>query len=154
MRNFLYTIITFLVLTNVNAQVLSPVKWTTKIEKVSETEFNLIASGKIDEGWHVFSQFTPDGGSLPMVLNFKDIKGNYELVGKAKESPYQKVYSDVFEVDEYLFEDKVTVTQKVKITNPKTNKIKLNLEYQVCKEACIDENDKIWFIIFLQFLVH
>ncbi|HCQ11804.1 cytochrome c biogenesis protein CcdA [Flavobacterium sp.] len=147
MRNFLYTLITFLVLTNVNAQVLSPVKWTTKIEKVSETEFNLIANGTIQEGWHVFSQFTPDGGSLPMVLNFKDVKGNYELVGKAKESPYQKVYSDVFEVDEYIFEDKVTVTQKVKITNPKTTKIKLNLEYQVCKEACINDNKDLVFNI-------
>lgn len=147
MRNFLYTLITFLVLTNVNAQVLSPVKWTTKIEKVSETEFNLIANGKIEEGWHVFSQFTPDGGSLPMVLSFKDVKGNYELVGKAKESPYQKVYSDVFEVDEYIFEDKVTVTQKVKITNPKTTKIKLNLEYQVCKEACINDNKDLVFNI-------
>lgn len=147
MRNFLYTLITFLVLTNVNAQVLSPVKWTTKIEKVSETEFNLIANGTIQEGWHVFSQFTPDGGSLPMVLNFKDVKGNYELVGKAKESPYQKVYSDVFEVDEYIFEDKVTVTQKVKITNPKTTKIKLNLEYQVCKEACINDNKDLIFNI-------
>ncbi|WP_396193220.1 cytochrome c biogenesis protein CcdA [Flavobacterium sp.] len=147
MRNFLYTLITFLVLTNVNAQVLSPVKWTTKIEKVSETEFNLIANGTIQEGWHVFSQFTPDGGSLPMVLNFKDVKGNYELIGKAKESPYQKVYSDVFEVDEYIFEDKVTVTQKVKITNPKTTKIKLNLEYQVCKEACINDNKDLIFNI-------
>ena len=147
MRNFLYTLITFLVLTNVNAQVLSPVKWTTKIEKVSETEFNLIANGTIQEGWHVFSQFTPDGGSLPMVLNFKDVKGNYELIGKAKESPYQKVYSDVFEVDEYIFEDKVTVTQKVKITNPKTTKIKLNLEYQVCKEACINDNKDLVFNI-------
>lgn len=147
MRNFLYTLIIFLVLTNVNAQVLSPVKWTTKIEKVSETEFNLIANGTIQEGWHVFSQFTPDGGSLPMVLNFKDVKGNYELVGKAKESPYQKVYSDVFEVDEYIFEDKVTVTQKVKITNPKTTKIKLNLEYQVCKEACINDNKDLIFNI-------
>jgi thiol:disulfide interchange protein len=147
MRNFLYTLITFLVLTNVNAQVLSPVKWTNKIEKVSETEFNLIASGTIQEGWHVFSQFTPDGGSLPMVLNFKDIKGNYELIGKAKESPYKKVFSEVFEVDEYLFENKVTITQKVKIVNPKTTKIKLNIEYQVCKEACINDNKDFVFDI-------
>lgn len=147
MRNFLYTLITFLVLTNVNAQVLSPVKWTAKTEKVSETEYNLIATGIIEEGWHVFSQFTPDGGSLPMVLNFKDKKGNYELIGKAKESPYKKVYSDVFEVDEYLFEDKVTITQKVKITNPKTAKIKLNLEFQVCKESCIGDNVDLVFAI-------
>lgn len=147
MRNFLYTVITFLVLTNVNAQVLNPVKWTTKTEKISDTEFNLLINGTIDEGWHVYSQFTPEDGSLPIVLTFKDQKGNYELVGKAKESPYKKAFNDVFGVDEYYFENKVTVTQKVKITNPKTSKIKLNFEYQVCKESCINDNKDFVFDI-------
>ncbi|WP_298140795.1 cytochrome c biogenesis protein CcdA [Flavobacterium sp.] len=147
MKNFFYTLIAFLVLTNVNAQVKNPVKWTTKTEKVSDNEFNLVINGTIEEGWHVYSQFTPDGGSLPIVITFKDQKGNYELVGKAKESPYKKAFNDVFEVDEYYFEKKVTVTQKVKVTNPKVKNIKLNFEYQVCKEACINDNKDFTFEI-------
>lgn len=147
MKNFLYTLIAFLVLTNVNAQVKNPVKWTTKTEKVSDDEFNLVMSGVIEEGWHVYSQFTPEGGPLPIVITFKDQKGNYLLVGKAKESPYKKAYNDVFEVDEYYFEKKVTVTQKVKVTNPKIKNIKLNFEYQVCKEACINDNKDFVFEI-------
>lgn len=147
MKNFLYAIIAFFVLTNANAQVKNPVKWTTKTEKISDNEFNLVINGTIEDGWHVYSQFTPDGGSLPIVISFKDQKGNFELIGKAKESPYKKAYSDVFEVDEYYFEKKVTVTQKVKVTNPKIKNIKLNFEYQVCKEACINDNKDFVFEI-------
>lgn len=128
-------------------QIVNPVKWTSKVEKVSETEFNLIISGTIENEWHVYSQFTPEGGSLPIVITFKDQKGNFELIGKAKESPYKKAYSEVFEVDEYYFEKKVTITQKVKVINSKLKNIKLNLEYQVCKEQCINDNKDFVFAI-------
>jgi thiol:disulfide interchange protein len=147
MKNFFYTLIAFLVLTNINAQVKNPVKFTIRTEKLSDNEFNLIINGDIEEGWHVYSQFTPNDGPLPIIITFKDQKGNYELVGKAKESPYKKAFNDVFEVEEYYFEKKVTVTQKVKVTNPKVKKIKLNFEYQVCKEACINDNKDFVFDI-------
>ncbi|WP_395044329.1 cytochrome c biogenesis protein CcdA [Flavobacterium sp.] len=147
MKNYIFLVLTFLTFSNVNSQVLDPVKWTTNTEKVSENEFNLIINGTIENGWHVYSQFTPDGGSLPIVVNFKEQNGNYQLIGKAIESPYKKEYSEVFEVDEYFFENKVTITQKVKIINPKVSQIKLNFEYQVCKEACINDNKDFVFEI-------
>lgn len=147
MRTYCLAILTLLLSFTTLGQIKNPVKWTSKTEKLSETEFNLIITGTIEEGWHVYSQFTPDGGSLPMVLTFKDQKGNFELLGKAKESPYKKVYSDVFEVDEYLFEHKVVVTQKVKITNPNLKSISMNLDYQVCKEQCINDNKVFTFTL-------
>lgn len=147
MRKLIFVFIAFLTLINLNAQIKEPVKWTSKTEKISDTEFNLIATGIIEPEWHVYSQFTPDGGSLPMVLTFKDQKGNYELIGKAKESPYKKHFNDVFEVEEYYFDNKVTVTQKVKVTNANLSKIKLSLEYQVCKEACINDTKQFTFDI-------
>jgi thiol:disulfide interchange protein len=132
---------------SIHAQVVNPVKWTTKVEQLSETEFNLVVSGVIEPEWHVYSQFTPDGGPLPMVLEFKNSKGNYELIGRPKESKYKKQFNDVFEVDEYLFEKSVTVTQKVKIINSNTSKINLHLEYQACKEQCINDNKDFVFAL-------
>ena len=123
-----------------NAQILDPVSWKTSVEKKSDTEFVLVMDAFIEHEWHMFSQFTPDGGSLPTVIQFKNAKGNYELVGKTKESPYKKVYSDIFEVDEYLFEDKAQFRQTIKITNPKVSSAKVYIEYQVCKEACIQQD--------------
>lgn len=147
MKRIVYLLIAFLVVTNINAQILNPVKWTSKTEKISETEFNLVLNGTIENEWHVYSQFTPEDGPLPMVLTFAAQKGNFELVGKAKESPYKKQFNDVFGVDEYYFEHTVKVTQRVKITNPKTSKIKLELEYQVCKTSCINEDKDFVFDI-------
>lgn len=140
MRKALFFLLSFLAFANVNAQIVNPVKWTSKVEKISDTEFNLVMEAKIEDNWHVYSQFTPDDGPLAAEFKFKDAKGNYELVGKVKESPYKKQYNDVFEVDEYYFEKKATFTQKVKITNPNLTTIKATIDYQVCKDVCINQD--------------
>jgi thiol:disulfide interchange protein DsbD len=145
MRKVLFFLLPFLVLANLNAQIVKPVKWTSKVEKLSDSEFNLVMQGKIDEGWHVYSQFTPEGGSLPAEFKFDNTKGNYELVGKVKESPYKKAFNDVFEVDEYYFEKQVIFTQKVKILNTKLTSIKAEIDYQVCKQACNNDNMNFTF---------
>ncbi|NBU81079.1 MAG: DUF255 domain-containing protein [Flavobacteriaceae bacterium] len=145
MKKLLFFLFSFLALANVNAQIVKPVKWSTKVEKLSDSEFNLVMEGKIDEGWHVYSQFTPANGPLPAEFEFKESKGNYELVGKVKESPYKKQYNDIFEVDEYFFEKKVIFIQKVKILNAQLASIKAKIDYQVCKQACINDNMNFTF---------
>lgn len=147
MKKILFLLLAVLAFAKGNAQILDPVKWITKIEKISETEFNLVFEGKIEKDWHVYSQYTPDGGSLAMELLFENQKGNFEVLGKAKESPYKKQFNDVFEVDEYYFEKTVTLRQKIKITNPKTTKVTLSLNYQACKEACINQEKTFTFDI-------
>lgn len=127
------------------AQILKPVKWTSKLEKNTDTEYTIILNGAIDADWHLYSQFTPDGGPLPLILNFKNQKSNYNLVGAATESAYTKKFNDVFEVDEYYFTNAVTITQKIKILNPANAKILLHLEYQVCKEVCINDSKDFTF---------
>lgn len=119
------------------AQMLDPVKWKTSVEKKSDTEFILVLDAKIEPEWHMYSQFTPDGGALPAVFTYKNAKGNYQLVGKTKESPYKKVFSEVFQVDEYLFENKAQFRQTIKVLNSKTTSAKVTVEYQACKESCI-----------------
>lgn len=147
MKKALFFLLSFLVLANINAQIIKPVKWSTKVDKISATEFNLVMKGKIDEGWHLYSQFTPSGGSLPAEFKFENAKGNYELVGKTKESLYKKAFNDVFGVDEYYFEKQVTFTQKVKISNAKLNAVKVKIDYQVCKQSCINDTKDFVFEI-------
>lgn len=139
MNKIVLTLLLFLAFANVNAQIVKPVKWSSKVVKISDTEFNLVMEGKIDNEWHVYSQFTPADGPLPAEFSFQDAKGNYELVGKTKESAYKKQYNEVFEVDEYYFEHQVTFTQKVKILNKKLTFIKAKIDYQVCKTSCIND---------------
>jgi thiol:disulfide interchange protein len=147
MNKLLATLLLFLAFANGNAQIVKPVKWISKTEKISDTEFNLVMQGKIDDEWHVYSQFTPADGPLPAEFKFESAKGNYELVGKTKESPYKKQFNDIFGVDEYYFEKQVTFTQKVKIINPKLTSIKAKIDYQVCRTACINDKKEFTFEI-------
>jgi len=123
--------------------MLDPVKWKTSVEKKSDNEVVLVFEAAIDNEWHMYSQFTPEGGALPTEFTYKDQKGNFELVGKTKESEYKKVFNDVFEVDEYYFANKARFTQTVKVTNPNLKALKVAISYQVCKEACIQQ-DKVF----------
>lgn len=147
MKKVLFFLITILAFANLNAQIVNPVKWSSRVEKISDAEFNLIMEGKIEDGWHMYSQFTPENGPLPAEFKFENAKGNYELIGKVKESPYKKQFNEVFEVDEYYFEKKVTFTQKVKITNPKLTSIKGKIDFQVCKEVCINQDNTFNFAL-------
>lgn len=126
-------------------QILNPVKWKTKVIQKSETEFELVMDATIENEWHMYSQFTPDGGALPTVFDFKNTKGNYTLVGKTKESPYKKVFNDIFEVDEYYFAKTAQFKQVIKVTNTKLKEVKVYVEYQACKEQCIQQDATFTF---------
>ncbi|WP_396638044.1 cytochrome c biogenesis protein CcdA [Maribacter sp. R77961] len=115
----------------------NPVVWSKEVKQISDTEYDLILEGTIYEGWHVYSQFTAEGGALPSDFSFKGAGVDYELIGEAKESKTVKEYSDIFEVEETFFKEKAVFTQRIKLLDTKTKQIQVNLFYQVCKEVCI-----------------
>lgn len=147
MKKLLFIFLAFLAFAKGNAQILDPAKWTTKIEKKSENTYLLSFNAIIEKDWHMYSQFTPDGGPLPLEIIFKDQKGNFSLVGKARESKTTTAFNDVFGVNETFFHDKAQIQQEIKITNPKIVKIEVSLNYQVCKDACINLEKKFTFTI-------
>ena len=138
MKKLLFILIAFLAYANVNSQILDPAKWTTKIDKKSDTNYILTFNAVIENDWHLYSQFTPDGGPLPLEITFKNQKGYFKLVGKAKESKTRTAYNDIFEVNETFFEKKAQIQQEISITNPKLTEIKVDFNFQVCKDVCIN----------------
>jgi thiol:disulfide interchange protein DsbD len=126
-------------------QILNPVKWKSKVVQKSANEFELVMEATIENEWHMYSQYTPDGGALPTVFDYKNAKGNYTLVGKTKESAYKKVFNDIFEVDEYYFAKTAQFKQVIKVTNPKLKEVKVFVEYQACKEQCIQQDNTFTF---------
>lgn len=145
MKKIFFLLLAFLAFTHVNSQILNPVKWSTRVEKISETEFNLVFEGDLDPDWHLYSQFTPEDGPIPLEIKFKEAAGNYQLIGKAVESKTKTAFNDTFGVNEIFFSDKFWVKQKVKIINLKLSSIDSEVDYQVCKEVCINGNKKLKF---------
>ena len=129
------------------AQVQDPVKWDTSVTKISETEYDLIINATIDMGWHVYSQYTADGGSLPIVISKLNEKDGFNLVGKAVESDTIKKYNDVFEVFETYFDDSATLKQRIVLTDSTLTEVSLYLEGQVCKEVCLQIGENFTFTL-------
>ncbi|WP_421824848.1 cytochrome c biogenesis protein CcdA [Flagellimonas oceanensis] len=115
----------------------NPAVWSHEVHKLSDTEYELVFKGKIMDGWHVYSQYTAEGGSLPSEFTFEKAGEDYELVGKTEESETIKEYSDIFEVEETFFKGEAIFTQKIKLLDPEVNQISVNLFYQICKEVCL-----------------
>ncbi|MGB6153116.1 MAG: cytochrome c biogenesis protein CcdA, partial [Pricia sp.] len=125
----------------------NPVKFSQEWRKISDTEYELIMKADIHEGWHVYSQKTDTGGSLPSEFAFEKANEDYELIGETLESETIVEYSDVFEVYETYFKDEAVFTQRIKLLKPDVNQVDVNLFYQVCKEVCIPADHDFSFVL-------
>ena len=63
------------------AQIQDPVQFKTELKTISDTEAQIVFTGKIDAGWHVYSTDLPSGGPISATFNVDKIEG-VELVGK------------------------------------------------------------------------
>lgn len=128
------------------AQIVEPVRWSSSVVKVSDTEVDLIISASIENNWHLYSQFTPEGGALPLVFTFKNQKGNYQLIGKTKEGKFKKSFNEIFEIEEYYFQTSAKFTQRIKILNPKLKTISLLADGQACIDGkCVQTEGNLVF---------
>jgi thiol:disulfide interchange protein len=145
MKHILSLFLILLSFHGLSAQIVKPVKWVQHLEKISVNEFNVVMEAQIDNNWHMYSQFTPDGGSSPMTIDYKNQKDNYQLIGKTTESSTKRLYNDIFNVDEIFWEQKAVLTQRIKIINPKFLQIDAIIDYQVCKDVCMNDQAKFTF---------
>lgn len=138
MKN-LILILTILFGLNIHSQILDPVKWTTSVEKVSDKEYNLIATATIDSGWHLYSQNVPEGGPIATTFSFQDSE-DYELVGDTKEEVGHVVDDPVFEMRIKFFEDKTEFKQRIKVLKT-IDFVEGEVEFMVCNdEKCLPPN--------------
>ena len=118
-----------------NAQIHEPVTWQTSVDKVNESEFDLIVKATIEDGWHLYSQSVPDNGPIPTSFSFKNVENKFELVGSTTEGEGHEAFDDVFEMDIKYFESEAIFKQRVKVlTNDKIT-INETLEFMVCDDT-------------------
>lgn len=122
----------------VQAQMLNPVKWTVSVQKISETEANIVCTATMDPGWHLYSQYVGEGGPLPTVLTFEP-NSSYKLLGKPYEYPKAHVeYDQTFEMDVGSWAGSASFTQRIKLLKSEKFTITGLIEYMTCNEgSCI-----------------
>lgn len=116
-----------------NAQMLNPVKFTSQLKTNNTAEGEIIFSGKIDQGWHVYS--TGLGADGPISATFNKVKlDGVELVGKLQARGKEiSNFDKLFEMNLRYFENSVQFVQRVRFTKP-VYTIEGYLEYGACND--------------------
>jgi thiol:disulfide interchange protein len=137
MRKLLFAL-TALISLQLTAQQ-DPTSWSTEVNKLSETEYELITTGVIDPGWHLYSQTSgADTGPIASTLSFYEVEGKIELLGVNRETGSYAEYSDIWGFNVYHFADLAVFKQKIKVLDPNLKYIIAEIFYQVCDdERCL-----------------
>ncbi len=128
----LFSIILFS--TSSYSQILDPVKWSTSVEKVSETEYDLVIQASIETKWHLYSQNVPEDGPIPTAFTFESTS-DFELVGTTSEEEGHTVDDPVFQMKIKFFETNATFKQRIKSLSENSFKITGEVEFMVCDDT-------------------
>lgn len=134
-KKILFSTFLLLLTVVVQAQIQEPVKFKSELKDLPAGEAEVLFTGAIDKGWHVYSTDLGDGGPISATFNVENISGA-ELVGKLK--PVGKevaAFDKLFEMKVRYFENTARFVQKLKLTGG-AYQIEGYLEYG----ACNDEN--------------
>ncbi|MBP5528038.1 MAG: thioredoxin family protein [Bacteroidales bacterium] len=123
-------------------QQLDPAKWSYSVKETSATEAELVFTAKIDDGWHLYSQYTDPAGPLPIVFEFNK-SDDYELIGKVLEPKPHEERDPLFDCVVKSFSGTVVFRQKVRRLSSDDFTVKGVLSYQMCNNgSCIAPDDR------------
>ncbi len=141
MKRTIIIILCLLATFGVTAQQLDPAKRSFSVKETSATEAELVITVKLDNGWHMYSQYTDENGPLPTVFEFTP-SSDYTLVGKVVEPKPHEEMDPLFGCVVKSFEGTVVFRQKIKRLSDKDFTVKGLLSYQLCNDgSCIAPED-------------
>jgi thiol:disulfide interchange protein len=128
----------------IHTQILEPVHWSFEAKKITETEYDLIATAKLDKNWNIYSQYL-ESEKGPSRTNFRFTKGNHlELKGKCQEvSNHKKTgFDKLFKMNIIKYSEDVQFVQRVKWLDINTP-ISGAINFMTCDdEQCLPPTDK------------
>jgi thiol:disulfide interchange protein DsbD len=114
------------------------VKWSFEAKKTGDKLYELRLSAAVNDPWHIYSQFTPEGGPAPTKISFNK---NPLLILQGKTGELGKLtirHEDVFGVDVKYFAGNVTFIQTIKLRSDVKTNIGGSVEFMTCNdEQCI-----------------
>ena len=87
MKKSVFSIWLLLLTVVAQAQIHDPVKFKYELKTLSAGEAEVVFTGTVEKGWHVYSTDLGDGGPISATFNVEKLSGA-ELIGKLK--PFQQ----------------------------------------------------------------
>ena len=106
----------------------------TTAKKINATTYEVYLTANMEDGWHVYSQHTPEGGPVPTTIQFAK-NPLLTLNGVAKESgKKEQKFEELFGVDVIQFSDKVVFVQKVEVKGKAKTTLTGSVEFMTCND--------------------
>ena len=113
---------------------LKPVTWNAVYVPTNSTEGEIHFTASIDKKWHIYSQRPTDVGPIPTSFTVTP-NADIELIGKVEEGNAHEEYVAAFDAKVFVFSEKATFKQKIKLKNQKGTTIKAALEFMTCNDV-------------------
>ena len=116
------------------SQVEEPVKFKFSTEVIDDSHVNLIIEAEIEDHWHLYSQYFPLGGPMPLYFEYNQ-NDLFQIVDSTIETPVPTTeYDDVFELDVKFFDHSAVFTQQIEVLTNEGFNITGILDGQACFE--------------------
>lgn len=147
-KKFIFTLLALIAVSiPAFSQILTPVKWENRIKLINDNEAVVTFKATIDDGWHLYSTQLPEDGPIPTTVKWETLTGA-TLDGQLTPSrpPHEEV-DMIFHLKLGWWEKNVTLTQKLKITDPKSYSISGYIRYMACNDqTCLPpQNEQFSF---------
>lgn len=145
MQKFLLSLVLLFSVNVLFAQMVEhPVTWKTTTKKVDSKTYEILLTAELQNGWHIYSQNTPDGGPIPTSITFTKnpliiIDGKVKEVGDI-ETHVEPLFGGVKVMQ---FSNKVSFRQVVKLKAPVKTSVDVAVKYMVCDDRqCLPPTTK------------
>ncbi|MDG1572825.1 thioredoxin family protein [Robiginitalea sp. M366] len=125
-------------------QIEDPVQWQQSLQRGDST-LTLVMEAEIQEGWHLYTQYSDPNGAMPAEFEFVGEGTGYLREGPVEESETHTAYNDIFEVDETFYKEQGSFRQRIRLLDPELDQIVVRIHYQVCEEVCIPGDHEFVF---------
>lgn len=131
------TVVLLLFVFPVFSQVLEPVKWSFD-SKQDGKEVQLIFKATIEETWHLYDTYLPEGGPVPTSINYEDTT-QFEFVGDLQKKPEPvEEFDQTFQMDLRYYSDQVEFIQTIRLKTDDPLVIAGYVEFMCCDdEVCL-----------------
>ncbi|MCG6190699.1 protein-disulfide reductase DsbD family protein [Maribellus maritimus] len=125
----------------VKGQIVNPTSWTFD-SKQNGNEVELIFKASIEDGWHLYDTYLPEGGPIATAFVFDD-STKFEFIGDIQKNPEPvKVFDETFQMNVGYFSHEATLTQKIKLLTDNEIEIKGYVLFMSCNdETCTPPNE-------------
>jgi thiol:disulfide interchange protein len=144
MKRFFSFLLAALTAILVQGQIQEPVKFKTELKNIKGAEAEIVFTGHIDSGWHVYSTGLPKDGPISATFSMDKADGVEAVGGLVAKGNEVKVYDKMFEMNLRYFLNSVQFVQKIKFTKPNYS-INCHLEYGACNDQNCTPPTKVSF---------